>query len=113
MRPSRTGFFVYLSSAPVHWMSKKQGSVESSTFGSEFCAMKHCCEFLGGLRYKLLMMVIACKKPAYIQGENQSVLYNTSNTRLDVEKEVAKHCVPLRERGIRSRRVEDLVCQYE
>jgi hypothetical protein len=77
-RRSRTGFLVYLNSAPVHWMSKKQGSVESSTFGSEFCAMKHCCEYLRGLRYKLRMMGIACEEPAYIQGDNQSVLYNTS-----------------------------------
>jgi hypothetical protein len=77
-RRSRTGFLVFLNSAPVHWMSKKQGSVESSTFGSEFCAMKHCCEYLRGLRYKLRMMGIACEEPAYIQGDNQSVLYNTS-----------------------------------
>ena len=77
-RRSRTGFLVFLNSAPVHWMSKKQGSVESSTFGSEFCAMKHCCEYLRGLRYKLRMMGIACEEPAYISGDNQSVLYNTS-----------------------------------
>ena len=36
---SRTGFFVYLNMAPVYWMSKKQASVETSYFGSEFIAM--------------------------------------------------------------------------
>jgi hypothetical protein len=77
-RRSRTGFFVFLNSAPVYWLSKKQGSVESSTFGSEFCAMKHCCEYLRGLRYKLRMMGIACEEPAFISGDNQSVLYNTT-----------------------------------
>eukprot|EP00957_Ditylum_brightwellii_P206588 15349128-Ditylum_brightwellii.AAC.1 len=39
---SRTGFLVYCNSAPVYWMSKKQASIESSTFGSEFTAMKQC-----------------------------------------------------------------------
>jgi hypothetical protein len=77
-RRSRTGFLVFLNSAPVYWLSKKQTSVESSTFGSEFCAMKHCCEYLRGLRYKLRMMGIPCEQPAYIQGDNQSVLYNTT-----------------------------------
>ncbi len=57
-RRSRTGFLVYLNSALVCWLSRKQTSVESSSFGSEFVAMKHCCEYLRGLRYKLRMMGI-------------------------------------------------------
>jgi hypothetical protein len=77
-RRSRTGFLVFLNSAPVYWLSKKQASVESSSFGSEFCAMKHCCEYVRGLRYKLRMLGIPCEEPVYIQGDNQSVLYNTT-----------------------------------
>lgn len=75
---SRTGFIVYLNCAPIYWMSKKQASVESSSFGSEFCAMKQCCEYLRGLRYKLRMMGIPCEGPAYVFGDNQSVLANTT-----------------------------------
>ena len=77
-RRSRTGFLVYLNSALVHWFSKKQTSVESSSFGSEFIAMKQCCEYLRGLRYKLRMMGIPVEGPAYIEGDNQSVLANTT-----------------------------------
>ena len=77
-RRSRTGFIVYLNCAPVYWLSKKQASVESSSFGSEFVAMKQCCEYLRGLRYKLRMMGIPCVGPAYIYGDNQSVLANTT-----------------------------------
>ncbi len=73
-RRSRTGFFVYLNCAPVYWLSKKQTSCTSSSFGSEFVAMKQCCEYLRGLRYKLRMMGIPCVGPAYIHGDNQSVL---------------------------------------
>ena len=48
-RRSRTGFLVYLNSALVYWFSKKQTSVESSLFGSEFVVMKQCCEYLRGI----------------------------------------------------------------
>jgi hypothetical protein len=36
--------------------------------------MKQCCEYPRGLRYKLRMMGIPCVGPAYIHGDNQSVL---------------------------------------
>lgn len=77
-RRSRSGFLVWANSALIYWMSKKQVSVETSSFGSEFIAMKQCCEYLRGLRYKLRMMGIPCEGPAYIYGDNQSVLANTT-----------------------------------
>ena len=77
-RRSRTGFLIYLNCSLTYWMSRKQTSVESSSFGSEFVAMKQCCEYLRGLRYKLRMMGIPCEGPAYISGDNQSVLANTT-----------------------------------
>ena len=73
-RRSRTG----LNCAPIYWWSKKQNSVESSSFGSEFIAMKQCCEYVRGLRYKLRMMGIPCEDPTFIYGDNQSVLANTT-----------------------------------
>ena len=39
--------------------------------------MKACCEYLLGLWYKLCMMGIPCDGPAYIFGDNQSVLANS------------------------------------
>ena len=77
-RRSRTGFIVYLNCAPCYWLSKKQTSVESSSFGSEFVAMKQCCEYIRGLRYKLRMMGIPVEGPAFIYGDNQSVLANST-----------------------------------
>ena len=77
-RRSRTGFLVYLNSSLTYWFSKKQNSCESSTFGSEFIAMKQCCEYLRGLRYKLRMMGIPVTGPSFIRGDNQSVLANTT-----------------------------------
>ena len=77
-RRSRTGFLVYLNSGRVYWWTKKQTGIESSSFGSEFIAMKQCCKFIRGLRYKLRMMGIPVVGPAYIYGDNQSVLANTT-----------------------------------
>ena len=52
-RRSRTGYVMYLNSAIVNWYSKKQGSVEGATFGSEFMAIKTVVKMNRGLRYKL------------------------------------------------------------
>ena len=48
-RRSRTGFLVYCNSALVHWMYKKQNSIETTSFGSEFCAMNMATEDVRGL----------------------------------------------------------------
>jgi len=77
-RRSRTGFVVFLNCAPIYWMSKKQGSCEISTFGSEFVAMRTCCEYVRGIRYKLRMMGILVSLPTLIYGDSQSVLWNTT-----------------------------------
>ena len=45
-RRSRTGFLVYLNNALIYWTSKKQTTVETSSFGSEFMAMKHATEYV-------------------------------------------------------------------
>ena len=91
-RRSRTGFLVYLNCALVYWLSKKQTSVESSSFGSEFVAMKQCCEYLRGLRYKLRMMGIPVEGPAFIYGDNQSVLANTTNPESMLKKKMVSIC---------------------
>lgn len=77
-RRSRTGFLVYLNCSLIFWLSKKQASIETSSFGAEFTAMKQCTEYVRGLRYKLRMMGIPCEEPTYIYGDNKSVLANTS-----------------------------------
>ncbi len=51
--------------APIVWYSKKQVTIETSVFGSEFVAMKQGTEALRGLRYKLRMMGV----PLYTQEE--------------------------------------------
>lgn len=66
----RTGFLVYLNIAPIYWHSKNQSAIETSSFGSEFMAMKHCTKYVRGSRYKLQMMGIPCGLPTLIYGDN-------------------------------------------
>jgi hypothetical protein len=68
IRRSRTGFFIFLNTAPLIWFSKRQSTVETSGFGAEFVAMKNGMETLRGVRYKLRMMGIPIDGPAYIYG---------------------------------------------
>ena len=59
---------------------KKQTSVESSIFGSKFVTMKQGCNYPQGICYKLRMVGIPYEGTAYIQGDNQSVLDDTTIT---------------------------------
>ena len=76
-RKSRSGYLVFCNCALVYWQSKKQGGVETSSFGADdLTAMKQCTEYIRGLKYKLRMMGIAVDGPAY--GDNKSVLANST-----------------------------------
>lgn len=77
-RRSRTGFIVFLQSSLIYWTSKKQTSIETSFFGSEFTVMKHATEYIRGLRYKLRAIGIPVTECAFVYGDNQSVLVNSS-----------------------------------
>jgi hypothetical protein len=95
-RRSRTGFIMFINSAVINWYSKKQGSVEGATFGSEFMAMKTVAEVNKGLRYKLRMMGVPIDGPSYVYGDNMSVLHNTSNPESTLKKKsnsIAYHLV--------------------
>ena len=69
-RRSITGFLIFLNSAPIYWFSKKQTSIETSSFGAEFIAIKMCCEYIRGLRYKLRMVGIPVELPSFDFGDN-------------------------------------------
>ena len=55
-RRSRTGVILFVNRAPIAWLSKKQTTVESSTFGSETVALRIAVDMIESLRYKLRMM---------------------------------------------------------
>ena len=49
-RQLRTEFIIFLNTALINWLSKKQATIEGSFFGSEFVAIKTGVEALRGMR---------------------------------------------------------------
>jgi hypothetical protein len=74
----RTGYLIFLNRALIDWFSKKQNSVETSVFGSKFCALKTATEKIIALRYKLRMMGVPLEDPTFVHVDNMSVVYNSS-----------------------------------
>jgi hypothetical protein len=77
-RRSHTGILIYLNAAPILWYSKAQATVETSTFGSEFVAMRIAVEMIEALRYKLRMFGIPIDGPANVFCDNKSVVTNST-----------------------------------
>ena len=57
-RRSHTGIIIFVQNAPIIWHSRRQNTVDSSTFGSEFVAMQQAKEMIVVLRYKLLKIPV-------------------------------------------------------
>ena len=57
-RRSRTGILIYVNKAPILWYSKRQSTVETSTYGSELVAMRLAVDMIKALKYKLWMFGI-------------------------------------------------------
>ena len=91
-RRSHTGYFIFLNTALINWLSKKQATIEGSVFGAEFVAMKTGVEALRGIRYKLSMMGVPLTGTTYIYGDNMSVIYNTSRPESTLKKKSNSIC---------------------
>ena len=82
--------------AIVNFHSKTQGSVEGSTFGSDFVAAKTAMEANRALRYKLRTMGVLIDGPTYMFCDNMSVVYNTTAPESMLKKKsnaIAYHAV--------------------
>jgi hypothetical protein len=78
-RRSHTGILLFIQGAPICWYSKKQSTVESSTFGSELlCAMRIARDMIASLRIKLRMFGVPLDGPATLLCDDQGVVKNTS-----------------------------------
>ena len=76
-RRSHTGILMHRN-APISWYSKKQATVESSTYRSEFVALRITSEQIISLRYKLHMFRIPIDGYANTFCDKESVFKNAS-----------------------------------
>ena len=91
-RRLHTGYFIFLNTALIDWLSKKQATIEGSLFGAEFFATKTGVEALRGIRYKLRMMGAPLTGLTYVYGDNMSVIYNTSRPESTLKKKSKSIC---------------------
>ena len=91
-RRSHTGVLIFVNRAPIIWYSKRQNTVEASTFGSEFIAMRTGLEMVEGLRYKLRMFGVPIDGPANIYCDNEGVVKNTTMPESTLKKKHVAIC---------------------
>jgi hypothetical protein len=76
-RRSQTGILIFINMAAAIWYSKGQTTVETSTFGSEFVAMRIAVELVEALRYKLRMFGISIEGPTNVFCNNEALTNNS------------------------------------
>ena len=83
---SITAILGFAGSTPVVWCSKKQSAVQTSTFGSEFTALKTAVERVITLRYHLRSMGVKVTKPTALFVDNNSVFLQAANPASSLKK---------------------------
>lgn len=95
-RRSHTGYIIFLNRAPIIWYSKRQNTVKSSAFSSEFIAMKACMVAISVMRYKLRMFGVPIGGTVDVLCDNESVVNNSSKLESVLNKKhssIAYHAV--------------------
>ena len=77
-RRSVTGIMIMLNGTSVQWYSKRQATVESSTYGSELVAARISTELIITMKYKIRMLGAPLEGETILLGDNASVVTNCS-----------------------------------
>ena len=71
---SLTGCLHFVNKTPVDWYSKKQATVETATYGSEFVAAKTATEQIMDIRQTLRYLGAPITTKSFLFGDNRSVV---------------------------------------
>jgi hypothetical protein len=74
----KSGVIVMVGSTPFIWKSKRQGAVQTSTYGAEFSAMRLAAEETLIIWYMLRALGIRVSTPIAVAGDNAGVIANIS-----------------------------------
>jgi len=91
-----TGVLVFVNGTLVKYLSKRQKTVETSSFGSELVAVRIAVEIAMEYRYALRMLGVEIDGPCQMFGDNNSVILNTTLPSSQLKKKhnsVAYHAV--------------------
>ena len=75
---SHSGIIIYVNNAPIIWYSKCQNTVEASSFGLEFFALRIATEMVDTLRYKLRRFGVPVDGLTEVFCDNKSDVNNLS-----------------------------------
>ena len=85
-----------LNQTPIDWYLKRQATVETATYGSEFVAAKIATDQIVGLRHLLCDMGAPIDGPVWMLGDNESVVTSATTPMSSLNKQhnaLAYHCV--------------------
>jgi len=71
---SVTGILHLINKTPLDWYAKKQSTIETATYGSEFVAARTCVEQVIELRTTLRYLGVPLHERSYMFGDNKSVV---------------------------------------
>ena len=77
-RRSVTGIVLLINNTPLVWISQRQKTVETSTYGSELVAARVAIDLIIEMRYKLRMLGVKLEPQTLLIGDNMSVVLNTT-----------------------------------
>ena len=77
-RQSITGLIMIVGRTAVFYYSKLQGAVQTSTYSTEFIAMRHAVEEVVALRYMFRYLGVNVGTASSVYGENLGVIHNAT-----------------------------------
>ena len=83
---SVTGILLLLNNTPLVWISRRQRTVETSTFGSEVIAARTAIDLIVEMRYKLRCIGLPLERSSTLIGDNKSVILNTTSPASKIKK---------------------------
>jgi hypothetical protein len=73
-----TGILHMFNKTPIDWFSKRQNTVETATYGSEFVAARTAVDQIVDLRYTLGMLGVSLTGPSWLFGDNLSLVSSST-----------------------------------
>ena len=73
-----SGILMMLNKTPIDWYSKRQATVETATYGSEFISARIATDKIIETRYMLRMLGVPMEGPSYMFGDNLAVVNSAS-----------------------------------
>ena len=83
---SVTGILHLLNQTPIDWYAKKQATVETATYGSEYVASRTCVEQIIDLRNTLRYLGVPIRGKSYMFGDNESVVNSSTRPHAKLHK---------------------------